>query len=81
MPVILSVCVTGFHLDPETSFPLIWLLTGGGPPEFNGYHLQPLPTAMPLWITSSVFASAAVTVGLVVTMIFTYFYVKRQKAV
>ncbi len=79
MPVILSVVLLD-SIWTLNLFPLIWLLTGGGP--LNSTDTIATFTYRYAFVDYQFgFASAAVTVGLVVTMIFTYFYVKRQKAV
>lgn len=76
-PVILSVVLLD-AIWTLNLFPLIWLLTGGGP-------LGSTDT-IATFIYRYAFvdfdfgdASAAAVVGLIVTMFFTYFYVRRQR--
>ncbi len=75
-PVILSVVLLD-SIWTLNLFPLIWLLTGGGPLSSTDtiatftYRYAFVDYKFGL-------ASAAATIGLLVTMIFTIFYVKRQ---
>jgi multiple sugar transport system permease protein len=76
-PVILSVVLLD-SIWTLNLFPLIWLLTGGGP--LGSTDTIATFTYRYAFVDYQFgMASAAATVGLIVTMIFTVFYVKRQK--
>ncbi len=76
-PVILSVVLLD-AIWTLNLFPLIWLLTGGGPLSATDtiatftYRYAFVDYQFGL-------ASAAATIGLLVTMVFTVFYVRKQK--
>lgn len=76
-PIILSVVLLD-SIWTLNLFPLIWLLTGGGPLASTDtiatftYRFAFVDYQFGL-------ASAAATIGLLVTMIFTIFYVRMQK--
>jgi len=76
-PVILSVILLD-TIWTLNLFPLIWLLTGGGP---LGYTDTIATFVYRYAFIDFQFgrASAAAVVGLAVTMIFTFFYVRRQR--
>ena len=78
-PVILSVVLLD-AIWTLNLFPLIWLLTGGGP--LNSTDTIATFTYRYAFVDYQFgLASAAATVGLIVTMIFTVLYVRKQKAV
>ena len=76
-PVIMSVVLLD-TIWTLNLFPLIWLLTGGGP---LGYTDTIATFVYRYAFIDFQFgrASAAAVVGLLVTMIFTFFYVRRQR--
>jgi len=78
-PVILSIVLLD-SIWTLNLFPLIWLLTGGGP--LNSTDTIATFTYRYAFVDYQFgLASASAVTGLIVTMFFTFFYVKRQKAV